>query len=163
MIYVCFQGKPAHHSSPSLCPTTNAKEADIEQFYEEIQELLQWIPKNDVHFIVGDWNAKVGSQEAPGVNRHDWPWSTNWSRAKTNRVLPREHTGHRKHRLPTAQEMTLQWTSKDDQCQIPDQIDYILGSWRWRNPIQPEKQDWELTVAQNMNSSLQNSDLNWRK
>jgi len=63
-------------------------------------------PQKDVLFIIGDWNAKVGSQEIPGVTQI-WPWSTEWSRAKANRVLPRELTGHTKHPLPTTQEKTL--------------------------------------------------------
>ena len=105
---ICFQGKPFNITVIQIyAPTTNAKEAEVEQFYEDIQDLLELIPKKDVLFIIGDWNAKVGSQEIPGVNRQIWPWSTEWSRAKTNRVLPREHTGHSKHPLPTTQEKTL--------------------------------------------------------
>ena len=53
-----------HHSNPSLCPTTNAEEAEVEWFYEGLQGLLELIPKNEKHlFIIGDWNAKVRSQE----------------------------------------------------------------------------------------------------
>ena len=48
-------------------PTSNAEEAEVERFYEDLQELLELRPKNDVLFIIGDWNAKVGSQETPGV------------------------------------------------------------------------------------------------
>ena len=48
-------------------PTSNAAEAELERFYEDLQELLELIPKEDVHFIIGDWNAKVGSQETPEV------------------------------------------------------------------------------------------------
>ena len=48
-------------------PTSNAEEAEVEQFYEDLQDLLKLIPKEDVLFIIGDWNAKVGSQEIPGV------------------------------------------------------------------------------------------------
>ena len=65
MISVCFQGKP-YHSNPSLCPNTNAKEAEVERFYEDLQD-LERTPKKDVLFIIGDWNAKIGSQEIPGV------------------------------------------------------------------------------------------------
>ena len=144
-----------------------------------LQDLLELTPKKDVLFIIGDWNAKVGSQETPGKesesevaqlcptpsdpmdcsppgssihgifqatvlewvaisfsrgssrprdptlqavaltseppgkprntwsNRQIWPWNTEWSRAKTNRVLPRKCTGHNKHPLPTTQEKTL--------------------------------------------------------
>ena len=54
-----------YHSNPSLCPNSNAEEA--ERFYEDLQDLLELTPKKDVHFIIGDWNAKIGSQETPGV------------------------------------------------------------------------------------------------
>ena len=57
-------------------------------------------------FTIRDWNAKVGSQENTWSNRQIWPWNAEWSRAKANRVLPREHT-HSKHPLPTTQEKTL--------------------------------------------------------
>ena len=73
-----------------------------------------------VLFIIVDWNAKGGRKENTWSNRKIWPWSTEWSRAKANRVLPREHTGHSKHLLPTTQEKTLHmditsWsTSKSD-------------------------------------------------
>ena len=56
-----------YHSNPSLCPFSNAEEAEVEQFYEDLQDLLELIPRKDVLFIIGDWNAKVGSQETPGV------------------------------------------------------------------------------------------------
>ena len=56
-----------YHSNPSLCPTTNAKEAEVEWFYEDLQDLLELTPKKDVLFIIGDWNVKVGSQEIPEV------------------------------------------------------------------------------------------------
>ena len=56
-----------YHSNPSLCPTSNAEEAEVEWFYEGLQDLLELIPQKDVLFIIGDWNAKVGSQETPGV------------------------------------------------------------------------------------------------
>ena len=55
---------------------SNAEEAEVEQIYEDLQDLLELTPKKDVLFIIGDWNAKVGSQEIPGVNRQIWPWST---------------------------------------------------------------------------------------
>ena len=55
-----------YHSNPSLCPS-NTEEAEVERFYEYLQDLLELTPKKDVLFIIGDWNAKVGSQETPGV------------------------------------------------------------------------------------------------
>ena len=56
-----------YHGNPSLCLTSNAKETEIEQFYEDPQDILELTPKKGVFFITGDWNAKVGSQETPGV------------------------------------------------------------------------------------------------
>ena len=56
-----------YHGNPSLSPTSNAEEAEVEWFYEDLQDLLELTLKKDVLFIIGDWNAKVGSQETPGV------------------------------------------------------------------------------------------------
>ena len=68
MISVCFQGKPYNITVIQVyAPITNAKEAEIEQFYEDLQDLLEHTPKKDVLFLTGDWNAKVGSQEITGV------------------------------------------------------------------------------------------------
>ena len=68
MISVCFQGKPFNITVIQVyVPTSNAEEADIEWFYEDLQDLLELTLKKDVLFIKGDWNAKVGSQETPGV------------------------------------------------------------------------------------------------
>ena len=89
-----------------------------------------------------------------------WPWSTEWSRAKASRLLPRERTGHSKHPLPTTRE-DYTWTSSDGQHR--NQIDYILCSQRGEALYSQQKQDQELTVAQTINSLLPNSDLNWRK
>ena len=68
MISVCFQGKPFNTTVIQVyAPTTDAREAEVDQFYEDLQHLLELIPQKDVLFIMGDWNAKVGSQETPGV------------------------------------------------------------------------------------------------
>ena len=68
MISVRFQGKPFIITViQAYAPTSNAEEAEVEQFYENLQDLLELTPKKDVLFIIGDWNAKVGSQETPGV------------------------------------------------------------------------------------------------
>ena len=56
-----------YHGNPSLCQTSNPEEAEVEQFYENLQDLLAVTPKKDVLFIIGDWNAKVGCQETPEV------------------------------------------------------------------------------------------------
>ena len=68
MISVCFQGKPFNITVVQVYAlTSKAEEAEVEQFYEHLQDLLELTPKKDVFFIIGDWNAKVGSQETPGV------------------------------------------------------------------------------------------------
>ena len=68
MISVPFQGKPFNITIIQVyAPTINAEEAEVERFYEDLKELLELTPKKDVLFIVGDWNAKVRSQETPGV------------------------------------------------------------------------------------------------
>ena len=68
MISVCFQGKPFSITAIQVYAlTSNAEEAEFEQFYEDLQDLLELTPKKDVLFIIGDWNAKVGSQETSGV------------------------------------------------------------------------------------------------
>ena len=68
MISVCLQGKPFNIKVTQVyAPTSNAEEAEVEQFYEDLQDLLQLTSKKDILFIMGDWNAKVRSQEIPGV------------------------------------------------------------------------------------------------
>ena len=68
MISVRFQGKPFNIMIiQAYAPTSNAEEAEVEWFYEDLQDLLELTPKKDVLFTIGDWNAKVGSQETPGV------------------------------------------------------------------------------------------------
>ena len=68
MISVCFQGKPFNITVIQVyAPTSNSEEAEVEWFYEDLQDLLELTPPKNVLFIIGDWNAKVGSQETPGV------------------------------------------------------------------------------------------------
>ena len=68
MISILLQGKPFNITVIQVyAPTSNAEEAEVEQFYEDLQDHLELIPKKDVLFIIGDWNAKVESQEIPGV------------------------------------------------------------------------------------------------
>ena len=68
MISVCFQGKPFNITvTQAYAPTSIAEEAEVEWFYDDLQDLLELTPKKDVLFIIGDWNATVESQETPGV------------------------------------------------------------------------------------------------
>ena len=107
MISICFQGKPFNIMViQAYAPNSNAEETEVEWFYEDLQDLLELIPKKDVLFFIGDWNAKVGSQETSGV-------TVKFGRGVQNEagqrliVLTRECTGHSKHPLPTTQEKTL--------------------------------------------------------
>ena len=108
MISVRFQGKPFNITVIQLyVPTSNAEEAEVERFYDDLQDLLELTPKKDVLFIIRDWNAKVGSQETPGVTGKFGLGVQNKVGQRLIRVLPRECTGHSKHPLPTTQEKTL--------------------------------------------------------
>ena len=87
-------------------PTSNVEETEVERFYEDLKDLLELTPPKDVLFIIGDWNAKVGSQETPRVTGKFGlgVWNEAGQRLK---ILSREHTGHSKHPLPKTQEKTL--------------------------------------------------------
>ena len=77
MISVRFQGKPFNITAIQIyAPISNAKEAEVEWFSGDLQKLLELTPKKDVLFIMGDWNAKVGSQKIPKVTGKFGPWST---------------------------------------------------------------------------------------
>ena len=77
MISVRLQGKPFNITVIQVyAPTSNTEEAEAEQFYEDLQNLLKLTPKKDVLFIIGDWNTKLGGQETPGVTGKFWPWNT---------------------------------------------------------------------------------------
>ena len=107
MISVRFQGKPFIITViQAYAPTSNAEEAEVEQFYKDLQDLLELTHKKDVLFIIGDWNAKVGSQETPGVTGKFGLGIQNEAGQRLI-VLPRKCTGHSKHPLPTTQEKTL--------------------------------------------------------
>ena len=108
MISVHFQGKPFSITIiQAYAPTTNAEEAGVERFYDDLQDLLELTPKTNVLFIIGDWNAKVGSQEIPGVTGKFGLGVQNEAGQRLTRVLPRERTGHSKYPFPTTQETTL--------------------------------------------------------
>ena len=145
---------------PSL--TTNAEEAEVDQFYEDLQGLVQLTPKKKkMSFHYRGLECKRRKSRDTWSNRQIWPWSTDWSRAKANRVLPRERSGHSKHPLPTTQETSLHMDITRWSTPTPDSL-YFLQP-KMDALYSQQKQDQELTVAQIMNSLSQNSDLNWRK
>ena len=139
-------------------PTSNAEEAEVEWFYEDLQDLVELTPKKDVLFIIGDWNAKVGSQETPGVTGK---FGLGMQKEAGQRLiefcqenaLVKANTLFQQHKR-----ILYTWTSPDGQHR--NQIDYILCSQDGEALYSQQKQDQELTVAQIMNSLLPNSDSN---
>ena len=129
MISVHFQGKPFNIMVIQVyAPTTNADDTDVEQFYEDLQELLELTPQKDVLFIIGDWNAKVGSQETPGVTgkfglgvQNEAGQRLTEFCQKNALVIANTLFQQHKRRLYT-------WTSPDGQYQ--NHIGYILCSQR---------------------------------
>ena len=134
-------------------PTSHAEEAEVERFYEDLQDLKELTPKKDVFFIIGNWNAKVGSQETPGIMGEFGLGVQNEAGqrliefCKENAlVIANTLFQQHKRRLYT-------WTSPDGQHR--NQIDSILCSQRWRSSIQSAKtrpgadcdSDHELLIA----------------
>ena len=131
MISVHFQGKPFNIMViQAYAPTSNA---EVQRFYEDLQDLLELAPKKDALFIIGDWNAKVGSQETPGV-------TGKFSLGIQNEAGQRLIEFCQENALVIANILLQQhkrrlytWTSSDGQHQ--NQIDDILCSQRWRSSI----------------------------
>ena len=134
MIPVRFQGKSFNITViQAYAPTSNAEEAEGEWFYEDVQDLLELTPKKDVLFIIGDWNAKVGSQETPGVTgkfglgvQNEAGQRLIESCQENALVITNTLFQQDKRRLCT-------WASPDGQHR--NQIDYILCSQSWRSSI----------------------------
>ena len=138
MISVHFQGKLFNITVIQVyAPASNAEKAEAEQFYEDLQDLLELTPPKDVLFIKGDWNVKIGSQETPGVTGKFGLgiWNEAGQRLigfcqENALVIANTLSQQRKRRFYT-------WTSPDGQHR--NQIDYILCSQRWRSSIQSAK------------------------
>ena len=107
MISVRFQGKSFNIMVTQVyAPNSNAEEAEVEWFYEDLQDLLELTPKKDALSILGDWNAKEEVRK-PLEQQADSALDTERSRAEAHRVLPRKRTGHSKQPPLTTQEKTL--------------------------------------------------------
>ena len=96
-----------HHTIQVYDPTSNAEEAEVEWFYEDLQDLLELTPQNDVLFITGDWNAKVGSQETPGVTGKFGLGLRSEAGQRLAEFCQENAHNHSKHPHPTTQEKTL--------------------------------------------------------
>ena len=159
MISVRFQGKPFNITAIQVyAPTSNAEEAEVERFYEDLQDLLEPTPKKDVLFIIGDWNAKVGRQETPGVTGKFGLGIRNEAGQRLidffqeNALVittpssnnTREDSTHGHHQMVNTEiRLIIFFAAKDGEALYSQQ-----------------KQDQELTMAQITNSLLPNSDLN---
>ena len=139
-------------------PTSNTEEAEVEWFYEDLQDLLVLTPKKDIFFIIGDWNAKVGSQETPGVTGKFGLEVQNEAGQRLTEFCQenalviantlfnntKEGSTHGHHQMVNTKiRLIIFFAAKDEEALYSQQ-----------------KQDQEETVAQIMNSLLPNSDLN---
>ena len=143
----------------AYAPASNAEEAEVERFYEDLQDLLELTPKKDVLFIIGDWNAKVGSQETPGI---------------TGKFGLRVRNEAGKRLIVFCQENALviantlfQQDKRRLYTRTPQMVNteirliiFFAAKDGEALHSQQKKKDWELTMAQIMNSLLPNSDLN---
>ena len=154
MISVGFQGKPFNITVIQVyAPMNNAEEVKVDWFYEDLQDLLELTHKKDVLFIIGDWNAKVGSQEIPAI-------TGKFGFGVQNEAGQRLIEFCQENALVTANTLIQQhkrrlytWTSPEGQYR--NQIDYILCSQRWKSSVQSAKtrlgadcgSDHELLIA----------------
>ena len=157
MILVHFQGKPFNITVIQVyAPTSNAEESEVERFYEDLQDLLELTPQKDVLFIIGDWNAKVGSQETPGVTGKFGLGIQNETGQKliefcqentlviANTLFQQHKRQHRHHQMVNTKiRLIIFFAAKDGEALYSQQ-----------------KQDQKLTMAQIMNTLLPNSDIN---
>ena len=155
MISVHFQGKPFNITVIQVyAPTSNAEEAEVEWFYEDLQDLSELTPPKDVLSIIGDWNAKVGSQETPGVTgifglgvqKEAGQRLIEFCQENTlviaNTLFQQEDSTHGHHQMVNTEiRLIVFFAAKDGEALYSQQ-----------------KQDQEMAVAQIMNSLLPNSD-----
>ena len=159
MISVRFQGKQFNIMViQAYAPTSNAEEAEVKRFYEDLQDLLELTPQKDVLFIIGDRNAKVGSQETPGVTGKFGLGVENEARQRLIEFCQENTLVVANTLLQQHKKRLYTWTSPDGQHR--NQIDYNFAAKDGEALYSQQKQDWELTMAQIMNSLLPNSDLN---
>ena len=145
MISVYIQGKPFNIMVIQVqVLTSNVEEAEVEWFYENLQDLLELTPKKRCPFHYRGLECKSRKSRNTWSNRHIWPWSTGWIRYKANRVFPREHTGHSKHPLPTTQEKTLNM----------DITRWSAPKSDWLYPLQPKMEKLYTVSKEKTGSTL---------
>ena len=163
MISVHFQGKPFNITVIQVyAPTSNAEEVEVEQVYEDLTRPYRTNTQKRCPFHYRGLECRSRKLRNTWSDRQIWPWITEWSRAKANRVLPRECTGHSKHPLPTTQEKTLhmditKWSApkSDWLYSLQPKMEKLYtvrkkktGSWLWLRSwtpycqIQTEIEEW---------------------
>ena len=154
MFSVRFQGKPFSITVIQVyAPTANAKEVEVEQFYKDLQDLLELTPKKDVLFILGDWNAKIGSQRVPGVTGKFGLGVQNKAGQRLTEFCQENALVMANTLFQQHERILYTWTLPEGQYQ--NQIDYILCREKWRSSIQSTKtkpgtdcgSDHELLIA----------------
>ena len=160
MILAHFRGKPFRIKAIQVyAPTTDTEEAEVNQFYENIDNLIELTLEKDVLFIIGDWNTKVGSQEIPGIGKFDLGVQKEMGQKLAEfcqeNALVIINTIFQQHK-----KRFYTWTSPNGQYQ--NQINYILCGWRWRSCLQTAKTTLgaDCGSAQIISFSSQNSELN---
>ena len=143
MISICFQGKPFKSKVIQVyTPTSNAKETEVEWFYKDLQDLLELTPLKDVLFIIGDWNAKIGSQEIPGVTGKFGFGVQNETGQRLTEFCQENTLAIANTLFQQHKRKFYTWTSPDGQHQ--NQNDYIIFSQRWRSSIESAKTRLEV-------------------
>ena len=154
MISVRFQGKPFNITIIQVYAlTSNTEEAEVEPFYEDLQDLLELTPKKDILFIIGNWIAKVGSQETPGITGKYGVGVESGAGQRLIEFCQENALVIANTLLQQHKRRFYTWTSPAGQYQ--NQTDYILCSQRWRSSIQSAKtrlgadcgSDHELLIA----------------
>ena len=156
MISVCFQGKPFNITVTQVFAPT--RDAEVQWFYEDLRDLLELTPPNDVLFIIGNWNAKVGSQEIPGVTGK---FGLGVQNKAGQRLI--EFCQENALVITTLSSNNTSEDSTHGHYQMVDteiRLIILFAAKEGEALYSQQKQDWELTVAQIMNSLLPNSDLN---
>ena len=153
MISVHFKGKPFNITVIQVyAPTSNAEEAEAERFYENLQDLLELAPPKDALFIIGDWNAKVGSQEIPGVTGKFGLGVQNEAGQRLIEFCQQNTLFIANSLFQQHKRRLYTWTSPDGQHQI--RLIIFLAAKDGEALYSQQKQDQELTAVQIMNSLL---------
>ena len=160
MVSVRFQGKPFNITVIQVyAPTCNAEEAEVERFYEDLQDLLELIPPKDILFIIGDCNAKVGSQQTPGV-KGKFGLGIRNEEGQRLRDFCQENALVITNTLFQQQKRRLYIHGHHQMVNTEIRLIIFFAAKDGEALYSQQKQDRELTVAQIMNSLLPNSGIN---